>query len=404
MKRSIGRILTTHAGSLIRPPEIVEAMIQDHLGEAVDTVRFGNDLAHAVQDVAKKQTDIGIDIVDDGEFGKSSWVAYVSERLDGWEPMRFTREMLEGPSPVFPEGNRFGDFYRTYSKYESTMWLPETPSKARYDGNQMTEYAKIVFTGPMRYKSAALRRDIANFKAALKGLDIEEAFMPVVAPASLEIIPSRYHKTREDYLFDCADALHTEYEMIVEAGFLLQIDDAILPMQRFMSFAGKDIGEFHRWAQIRIEALNHALDGIPEDRVRYHICFGSQNVPHTSDMRLADLLDLVFQVKTQAYSVEASNPRHEHEWQVWQDTKLPTGKILIPGVVNHATNIVEHPELIALRLQNFARLIGRENVIAGTDCGFSQSWNSPRTHPEVQWAKLEALVDGARLASRQLWP
>jgi 5-methyltetrahydropteroyltriglutamate--homocysteine methyltransferase len=403
MKRSLGRILTTHAGSLIRPPEIVEAMIREHLREPVDKARFENDLAHAVREVTKKQAAVGLDIVDDGEFGKSSWVAYIAERLDGWEYMKFTPEMLAGPSPVFPEPDRFGGFYRTYGKYESTMWLPDTPLKARYDGNQMTEYAKIVFTGPMRYKPAALQRDIANFKAALKGLDIEEAFMPVVAPASLEIIPSRYHKTREDYLFDCADALGTEYKLIVDAGFILQIDDAILPMQRFMSFAGKDIAEFRRWAQVRIDALNRALEGIPEDRVRYHICFGSQNVPHTSDMPLAELLDLVLQVRAQAYSIEASNPRHEHEWQVWKDRKLPDGKILIPGVVNHATNIVEHPELIALRLRNFAGLVGRENLIAGTDCGFSQSWNSPRTHPEVQWAKLEALVEGARIASRQLW-
>jgi len=403
MKRSAGRILTTHAGSLIRPPEIVEAMIRDHLREPVDKKRFEGDLANSVRDVAQKQAEVGIDVIDDGEFGKSSWVAYVSERLDGWERMNFTPEMLRAPSPVFPEKNRFGGFYSTYGKFESTMWMPDTPSKARYDGNQMTEYAKIVFTGPMRYKPEALQRDIANFKVGLKGLAIEEAFMPVVAPASLEIIPSRYHKTREDYLFACADALSVEYKMIVDAGFLLQIDDAILPMQRFMTFAGKDLAAFRGWAQTRIEALNHALEGISEDRVRYHVCFGSQNVPHTSDMPLADLVDLVLQVKAQAYSIEASNPRHEHEWQVWRETKLPEGKILIPGVVNHATNIVEHPELIALRLRNFAGLVGRENVIAGTDCGFSQSWNSARVHPEVQWAKLEALVEGAARASKTLW-
>ncbi len=403
MKRSIGRILTTHAGSLIRPPEIVEAMIRDHLREPVDTERFESDLANAVRDVAKQQAEVGVDIIDDGEFGKSSWVAYVSERLEGLAPMTFTREMLAAPSPVFPEQDRFAGFYRTYSKYESTMWLPETPSKARYDGNQMTEYAKVVCTGPLRYKPEALQRDIANFKAALKELDIEEAFMPVVAPASIEIIPNRHYKTREEYLFASADALSTEYKMIVDAGFLLQVDDAILPMQRFMRFAGKDVGEYRDWARLRIDALNHALGGIPEDRIRYHICFGSQNVPHTSDAPLAEVLDLVLQVTAQAYSIEASNPRHEHEWQIWSETKLPDGKILIPGVVNHATNIVEHPELIALRLRNFAGLVGRENVIAGTDCGFSQSWNSPRVHPEVQWAKLAALVEGAHLASRRLW-
>jgi 5-methyltetrahydropteroyltriglutamate--homocysteine methyltransferase len=403
MKKSSSRILTTHAGSLIRPPEIIEAMIRDHLREPVDKERFEGDLANAVRDVTKKQAEVGIDIIDDGEFGKSSWVAYVSERLEGLERTKFTREMLQAPSPVFPEPNRYGGFYRIYGKYESTMWMPEAPSKERYDGNQATEYAKVICTGPLRYRPEALQRDIANFKAALKGLSVEEAFMPVVAPASIEIIFNRHYKTSEEYLFACADALSTEYKMVVDAGFLLQIDDAILPMQRIMSFRGKDIAEFRRWAQLRIDALNRALSGVPEDRVRYHICFGSQNVPHTSDMPLAQLLDLVLQVKAQAYSIEASNPRHEHEWQVWRETKLPQGKILIPGVVNHATNIVEHPELIALRLKNFAGLVGRENVIAGTDCGFSQSWNSARVHPEVQWAKLEALVEGARIASRQLW-
>jgi 5-methyltetrahydropteroyltriglutamate--homocysteine methyltransferase len=403
MKKSSTRILTTHAGSLIRPPEIVEAMILDHLREPVDKKHFGSDLTKAVRDVAKRQAEVGIDIIDDGEFGKSSWVAYVSERLEGLERMTFTRDMLEAPSPVFPEQDRFGGFYRTYSKYESTMWLPKTPSRARYDGNQMTEYAKVFCTGPLRYKPEALQRDIDNFKAALKDLDIEEAFMPVVAPASIEIIPNRHYKKREEYLFACADALSTEYKMISDAGFLLQVDDAILPMQRFMRFAGKDVAEYRDWAQLRIDALNRALGGIPQDRIRYHICFGSQNVPHTSDAPLAEVLDLVLQVRAQAYSIEASNPRHEHEWQIWSETKLPDGKILIPGVVSHATNIVEHPEVIALRLRNFARLVGRENVIAGTDCGFSQSWNSPRVHPEIQWAKLEALVEGARIASRQLW-
>jgi len=219
----------------------------------------------------------------------------------------------------------------------------------------------------------------------------------------MEITPNQHYRTQEDYLFALADTLRDEYRMIVDAGFILQVDDAILPMQRFMLFQGKDFAEYRQWAELRMEALNHALKGIPEDRVRYHICFGSQNVPHTSDPNLRDIIDLVLRAKAQAYSIEASNPRHEHEWQIWQDVKLPEGKILIPGVVGHATNIVEHPELIALRLENFAELVGRANVIAGSDCGFSQSWNSPRVHVQVQWAKLEALVEGARLASKQLW-
>jgi 5-methyltetrahydropteroyltriglutamate--homocysteine methyltransferase len=227
--------------------------------------------------------------------------------------------------------------------------------------------------------------------------------MPVVAPASIEIVGNRYYGTSEDYLGALAEALSAEYKMIVDAGFLLQIDDAILPMQRFMTFAGKTTAEFRQWAQSRIEALNHALRAIREDRVRYHICFGSQNVPHTSDPALCELLDIVLHVKAQAYSIESGNPRHEHEWQIWEHVALLEGKILIPGVVSHATNIVEQPEGIAFRLCNFARLIGRENVVAGTDCGFSQSWNSPRVQDQVQWAKLEALVEGARIASQKLW-
>ncbi len=283
------------------------------------------------------------------------------------------------------------------------MWLPQTPSRARYDGNQVTEYAKILCSGPLRYRAGPVQRDIRNLTSALAGVAVEEAFMPVVAPASIEIVGNRYYQTSEDYLGALAEALSAEYKMIVDAGFLLQIDDAILPMRRFMTFAGKTTAEFRKWARLRIEALNHALRSIPEERVRYHICFGSQNVPHTSDPALCELLDIVLHAKAQAYSIESCNPRHEHEWQIWEHVALPEGKILIPGVVSHATNIVEHPEGIALRLCNFARLVGRENVVAGTDCGFSQSWNSPRVHEEVQWAKLEALVEGARIASQKLW-
>jgi 5-methyltetrahydropteroyltriglutamate--homocysteine methyltransferase len=403
MKRSSARILTTHAGSLIRPAEIVEAMIQDHLSAPLDKEKFNKDLQVAVEDIVKKQADVGIDVIDDGEFGKSSWIAYLADRFDGFVRVSLPREILEAPSPVYGDFKRFAGFYQIYGQIESRLWLPDAPSKSQFDGNQTSEYAKAACVGPLRYKPEALQRDIAKFKAALKKVQVEEAFLPVVAPASVEVIFNKYYKTAEEYLFAVADALNTEYKMIVEAGFLLQIDDAMLPMMRFMAFGGRSVDEFHRWAQMRIDALNHALRGIPEDRVRYHVCFGSQNVPHTFDPSLTDILDLILQIKAQAYSIEASNPRHEHEWQVWEGKKLPEGKILIPGVISHATNVVEHPELIALRLKNFARLVGRENVIAGTDCSFSQSWSSPRVHVEIQWAKLEALVEGARLASRDLW-
>jgi 5-methyltetrahydropteroyltriglutamate--homocysteine methyltransferase len=400
MKNSEARIRTTHVGSLVRTPELVEIMIKDRLGEAVDRQAHQEALRTGVRDVVRRQAEVGIDVVDDGEYGKSNWITYVCDRIGGLEPEPAPEE-LEGK--LWPEQERFGDFYQRYAEFESTQWLPQTPSRARYHGGQIAEYRSLACTSALHYKPGPLERDIENFHAALADVRVEEAFMPVVAPCSMEITTNKHYERQEDYLFALADALSAEYRMIVDAGFILQVDDAILPMQRFMRFQGKEFAEYHQWARLRMEALNHALKGIPEDRVRYHICFGSQNVPHTQDPDLKDIIDLVLLANAQAYSIEACNPRHEHEWQIWRDVKLPEGKILIPGVVGHATNIVEHPELVALRLKNFADLVGRENVIAGSDCGFSQSWNSPRVHVQVQWAKLEALVEGARLATRQLW-
>jgi 5-methyltetrahydropteroyltriglutamate--homocysteine methyltransferase len=227
--------------------------------------------------------------------------------------------------------------------------------------------------------------------------------LPVVGPASLEIYPNMHYASQEEFLFAVADALSVEYHRIVDAGFLLQVDDAMLPVQRHMSFGDKTLAEYHAWAEVRIEAVNRALKGIPEDRVRYHICYGAQNVPHTSDPPLKDIIDLIVGVNAQAYAIESANPQHEHEWQLWNDIKLPDGKILIPGVISHCTNVVENPELVALRLANFAGVVGRENVMAGTDCGFSQFWNLIRVHPQVQWARLQALVEGAKLASTRLY-
>jgi 5-methyltetrahydropteroyltriglutamate--homocysteine methyltransferase len=400
MQASDTRIRTTHVGSLVRTPELVELMIKNRLGEPVDEPTYEKALRAGVRDVVKRQADIGIDTVDDGEYGKINWITYLCDRIGGLESVRPPEE-LEGK--IWPEQERFGDFYQRYAEFESTQWLPDSPSRSRYHGGQIAEYRNLVCSSALKYKPELLQRDIENFTAALDEVEVDEAFMPVVAPCSMELTPNEHYGTQEEYLFALADALSVEYRMIVDAGFILQVDDAILPMQRFMLFQGKDFAEYRRWAELRMEALNQALKGIPEDRIRYHICFGSQNVPHTADPNLRDIIDLVLMANARAYSIEASNPRHEHEWQIWRDVRLPEGKILIPGVVGHATNIVEHPELIALRLKNFAELVGRENVIAGSDCGFSQSWNSPRVHVQVQWAKLAALVEGARLASRQLW-
>jgi 5-methyltetrahydropteroyltriglutamate--homocysteine methyltransferase len=396
MKTSRSRILTTHAGSLIRTPELVEVMIQRELDRPVDDKSYLENLRKGVHEVVKQQAETGIDVVSDGEFGKSGWIQYVSERLSGLEPMESPRPPLN-----WPEQERFGGFYRIYHEHENTQWLPDAPSKGDYKGtNRSMAYH---CTGPLIYQTDALERDIENAKIALRDVRVEEAFLPVVAPCSVEGLRNDYYKTQEEYLFALAEALADEYRMIVNAGFILQVDDAILPMQYFLNFRDKGMDEFRKWAEVRIEALNHALKGIPEDKVRYHICWGSQNIPHTTDPALRDFVDLILKVKAQAYSIEAANPRHEHEWKVWEDVKLPMGKVLIPGVISHATNIVEHPELVAQRLTNFASLVGRENVMAGTDCGFSQFWNLVRVHPEVQWAKLEAMVEGARIASKQLW-
>jgi len=401
VKRSTDRILTTHAGSLVRPVEIIEAMMALDVGKPFDRTTYCETLREQVAKVVQEQARVGIDVIDDGEFGKNSWISYVAERMTGLELVTRGRTK-DLPQIRWPEEDRYGDFYRTYQATEYSQWLPDTPSKAEYLAAGAA-FQGVVCRGALRYKPEALERDIANLKAALRGVAVGEAFMPVVAPCSLEYMPNHHYKTQDDFLFAIADALSVEYHMIADAGLIVQVDDALLPMQYFMQFRNRGFGEYVKWAKVRVEALNHALKGIPEDRVRYHVCFGSQNIPHTTDAGLKDIIELVLGVRTQGYSIEASNPRHEHEWQLWKDVKLPAGKILIPGVISHSTNIVEHPELIALRISNFARLIGRENVIAGSDCGFSQSWNSIRVHPQVQWAKLEALVAGARLASKALW-
>jgi 5-methyltetrahydropteroyltriglutamate--homocysteine methyltransferase len=376
-------------------------MIKNYLGESVGQQQYEQALKDGVNDVVKTQAETGIDVIDDGEFGKINWVTYLCERLNGLERVAVEPDVKR--RIIWPEQERYGDFYRVHNQYESIQWLPDTPSKSRYDGTQTIDYANVRCTSALEYDPEPLQRDIDNFKAALQNVEVEEAFIPVVAPCSIERTPNKHYDTQEAFLFALADALSDEYRMIVDAGFIVQVDDAILPMQYFLQFRARGMEAYHKWAEVRIEALNHALKGIPEDRIRYHICFGSQNIPHTTDPDLKDIIDLVLKVNAQAYCIEACNPRHEHEWQIWQDVKLPEGKILIPGVIGHATNIVEHPELIALRIRNFANLVGRENVMAGSDCGFSQGWNSPRVHSQVQWAKLESLVEGARLASRQLW-
>jgi 5-methyltetrahydropteroyltriglutamate--homocysteine methyltransferase len=387
MKRSTDRILTTHVGSLIRPPALQEIMRAKQGGQSYDQAAYEACLKQSVADVVGRQAETGVDVVSDGEFGKAiSWNQYVVERLSGFE----LRSIPPGYRPGTPgaDRTRFKEFY------------------AELDVREPMANAKMVAcVGPLKYIGQdILRRDIDNFKAALKGAKAEEAFMPVVAPSS--VLPDRkdeYYKGEEEWLDAVTAAMRTEYQTIVDAGFILQIDDARAATAYDRMVPPGTFEEYRRWLAKFVESLNHALEGIPEERVRYHVCWGSWPGPHVSDVALKDIVDLILKVRAGAYVIESANPRHEHEWQVWKNVKLPDGKVLIPGVISHATNVVEHPELIAERITRFANLLGRENVIAGTDCGFAQGTFYRRVHPTVMWAKFEALVEGARLASKQLW-
>jgi 5-methyltetrahydropteroyltriglutamate--homocysteine methyltransferase len=374
MKRSTDRILTTHVGSLPRPPDLLEMM--EGKGGA-----DGARLRDAVGEIVRKQIELGIDVIDDGEFGKPSFVSYVNERLAGFEPDRKVRG--ESPWVHSREGLAFPEFYA--------------------EGHAAARQGHMVCTGPITYRGQAqLKRDIDNLKAALAGVRAEEVFMPAISPSNIEDWQSNaYYKTQEDYLFAIAEAMREEYETIVEAGFILQIDDPRL-VTYWMIKPNATVEECRKWAEVRIDALNHALRRIPEEKIRHHTCYGINFGPRVHDMELKHMIDLVLTIRAGAYSFEAANPRHEHEWKVWKDAKLPDGKILIPGVISHSTVLVEHPELVADRIVRYAEFVGRENVIAGSDCGFATFAGSKEIHPSIVWAKLQALSEGARLASRQL--
>jgi 5-methyltetrahydropteroyltriglutamate--homocysteine methyltransferase len=338
----------------------------------------------------------------DGEFGKTMWTQYVVERLGGIE----RRELPPGTQVVPNSKDRqdFAEFYAVYNPISVTMWL-DPVVLAHLNGAPLQPPGRWICTQPITYKGRpALQRDIANFKSALEGVDVADAFLPLAAPASVEAsVPNEHYASDEEYVYALADALREEYVQVVEAGLILQVDDAFIPYNYDrMVLQGVSMEEYRKHCEMRIEAVNHALRGIPEERIRYHVCWGSWAGPHTSDVPLAEIVDLLLRVNAQAYSVEAANPRHEYEWKVWRDVRLPEGKILIPGVITHSTNVVEHPETVAERIERYASVVGRENVIAGTDCGFAQGWTMNRTHPSVQWAKLAALAEGARLASSRL--
>lgn len=387
MKRSTDRILTTHVGSLIRPPELLEFFRAKQSGQPYDEAAYARCLKDSVAAVVRKQAEMGVDIVSDGEFGKSiSWSQYVLERLSGFE-----RRPFRGGVNPFTRGldrTRFPEFY------------------AELDARDVVETVRdSVCVAPIEYAGQALlQRDIDDFKAALQGVKVEEAFLPVAAPAS--VIPDRkneYYKNEEDLIRAIGHAMRTEYKMIIDAGFLLQLDDARAAVTYDRMVPPASFEEYRKWVGLHMDVLNEAIEGLPRERIRYHVCWGSWPGPHTTDVALKDIVDLILRVKVGAYVIEGANPRHEHEWRVWEKVKLPAGSVLIPGVISHATNIVEHPDLVAERIVRLARLVGRENVIAGTDCGFAQGPFHRRVHPSIMWAKLGALADGARIASKELW-
>jgi 5-methyltetrahydropteroyltriglutamate--homocysteine methyltransferase len=388
MKRSSNRILTTHVGSLIRPAALQEFLRARQSGKPYDETAYQKCLADSVAEVVSQQAKTGVDVVSDGEFGKSiSWSQYALERLSGFE-RRAIKSEAANPFKRGADRTRFAEFYTELDAREGVATTTEA-----------------ICVGPIKYTGQAeLQRDIDNFKAALKTAKVEEAFLPVAAPAS--VIPDRkneFYKSEEELQAAIAGAMHTEYKMIIDAGFLVQLDDARNAVTYDRMVPPASFADYKNWLAQQVEIINHAIEGLPQDRIRYHVCWGSWPGPHVSDVPLKDIVDLILKIKVGAYVIEGANPRHEHEWQVWKNAKLGLGQLLIPGVISHATNVVEHPELVSERIVRLAKIVGRENVIAGTDCGFAQGPFHRRVHPSIMWAKLEALVAGARLASKDLW-
>ena len=403
MRRSSDHILTSHVGSLPRPDVLIEANRAREAGEKIDGVKFQQMLQSAVAEVVQRQRELGIDIPNDGEFGKSvtyrihygAWWNYAFQR---WGGIEFG---APGPYGRTPQRSRPGEivltsqdnrrdrqrFAAAYAEPESGVSMGPRPATGP------------VCVAPLTYTGhAALQVDIAHLQTALRTAGIEEGFMTAVAPGSAYRIGNLYYKSDEEFLYACAEAMREEYKAIVEAGLILQLDDPATATGWDMITPEPSLEAYKKFTMVRIEALNHALRGLPSERIRYHLCWGSWHGPHTTDIPLRDIIDVMLAVNAGAFSFEAGNVRHEHEWRVWEEVNLPDDKLILPGVVSHATNVVEHPELVAERIMRFANLVGRERVIASTDCGLGG-----RVHPQIAWAKLEALAQGAVLASRQLW-
>jgi 5-methyltetrahydropteroyltriglutamate--homocysteine methyltransferase len=403
MRYSADRILTTHVGSLPRPDGLIAANRAHEEGRATDEAGFQQMLRAAVADVVRAQKDAGVDVPGDGEFGKSmghrvnygAWWSYVFSRLGGVELGapglygRAPRRSHPGAIVLTSQDDRRDRqrFAAAYADPESGVSMGPRPTTGP------------ICTAKLRYIGhAAVAADIANFKAALAAAGIAEGFMSAVAPGTAYRFGNTYYQDDTEFLYDCAEAMREEYKAVLDAGLVLQLDDPSTATGWDMINPEPSLEDYKKFTMVRIEALNHALRGLPQDRIRYHLCWGSWHGPHTTDIAMRDIVEIMLRVDAGAYSFEAGNVRHEHEWKIWRDVKLPDGKLILPGVVSHATNVVEHPELVADRILRFANIVGRERVIASTDCGLGG-----RVHPQIAWAKLEALAQGAALASKQLW-
>jgi 5-methyltetrahydropteroyltriglutamate--homocysteine methyltransferase len=386
MKLSTDRILTTHVGSLPRPDDLFELMLARMDGKPVDESAFAKRVRRAVADSVKEQVAAGLDVVSDGEMGKPSFITYAAQRLDGLEKREGVR-----PSP-FSNTRETKDF----PEYYQSAVAEQVSARRRR--------ALMVCAGPITYKGhAQIKAELETLKSALNGANAAEAFVPAIAPSNVETTtPNEYYPSAEAYVFAIAEAMRAEYQAIVDAGFLLQIDDPFL-ITYYITRPDLSVAECRKWAQLRVEALNAAIAGIPADRIRFHTCYSVNMGPRVHDMQLKDIIDIILKVRSGGYSFEAANPRHEHEWEEWRRVKLPEDKVLLPGVITQSTVLVEHPELVAQRIERFAGIVGRERVIASADCGFASFAGSNEVHPSIVWAKFAALAEGSRIASRRLW-
>jgi 5-methyltetrahydropteroyltriglutamate--homocysteine methyltransferase len=404
VKRSSAHIITTHVGSLPRPDDLIELNRARQAGESQDEHGYHDRLRSAVEEVVRRQQAVGIDVPGDGEYGKAmgqrvnygAWWSYSFQRLGG---LRLGTEIYRVPPQRSEPGKaRLTSFSdrRDRALFAAAYADPESgvTTGARAGGFRLPVCVDtLIYTG-----QDAIAADIERVKAALSAAGIDEGFMTSIAPGSASRIGNEHYASEEEFLFACADAMREEYRAIIEGGLILQLDDPAIAENWDMINPAPSVEDYRKFSMLRIDALNHALKGLPRERIRFHLCWGSWHGPHVTDIPMRDLVDIMLAVDCQAYSFEAGNVRHEHEWKVWQEVSLPDDKLIIPGVISHATNVVEHPELVADRILRFAKLVGRERVIAGTDCGLGG-----RLHPQIAWAKLQSLVEGAALASKQLW-